>query len=65
MFSNTVVKNFVAKSDEIFADEVFTDKVVKQDNFSFKPISKADIGKEVRLLTPKKQLLVTMFHLKY
>ena len=33
---------------------LINDKIVNQDKFSFKPITKLDIEKEVRLINPKK-----------
>ena len=33
---------------------LINDKIVNQDKFSFKPISKLDIDKEVQLINPKK-----------
>ena len=44
---------------------LINDKIVNQDKFSFKPISKLDIDKEVQLINPKKASTVTVFHLKY
>ena len=43
---------------------LINDKVVNQDKFSFKPVSKLDIDKEVQLNNPKMRVLVTVFHLQ-
>ena len=44
---------------------LINDKIVNQEKFSFEPISKLDIDKEVQLINPKRQVLATVFHLKY
>ena len=60
------IEKAISKHKFIPSMLLINDNIVNQEIFfTFKPISKLDNKKEVQLINPKRQLLVTSFYLKY